>query len=93
MTRIKRRLESLWKRAQKPGRWATHPEDKKKFRDGVRDGKRYAPMFARVHAAEMTRLIATFADDDAAEQLAALREAFWAQNWKWPVPASGEDKT
>lgn len=82
MTRLKMALATLWKRAQIPGRWAKHPDDRKDFFDGLALGAKLGPLFVKDHAVEIERLITTYADDDAKEQFEMLREAFWGGGWK-----------
>lgn len=59
-----------------------HPDDYAIRVKATAYGRKYAAEFVAAHLLRMEKLIGTYADADAEEQLAHLRERFWAELWK-----------
>lgn len=77
------RAEKVWNGAQSAeAAGMIHPEDRETFNAGLVKGKELAGEFVTKYAEQMRRLIATWGDADAIEQLEALREVFWSGD-KW----------
>jgi hypothetical protein len=59
-----------------------HPEDVAAIAEGTAYGETHGEEFFRCRLAAFSALVSTYSDADAEKLLAALREEFWAQEWK-----------